>query len=321
MTDFLSRAELADDRLAAQIAEGITKEVPGRVIVDEPLFKHTSFRIGGPARFYVYPASTDALCSLVQFCRAKKLRLFTIGFGTNLLVADEGFAGCVADLNEGARTLEIKDTLLTAGGGVWLGEVVRTAAERGLAGMEKLAGIPGGIGGGLSMNAGAFGMSISDHLFELEAVTEVGETVVMSKSDVAFGYRSAPGLAGKSVTKALFQLPRGRKSELVRVVEETIAERYRRRVMTLPSAGSVFKNPSGGFAAKMIESIGGKGMTEGGVGVSPHHANFIVNERDGCAADVIRLIRRLRRLVREEYGVALELEVRRLGFEEEPDLG
>ncbi len=321
LTEMLTRDSLSDAKLVESLADEIRREVAGRVQLDEPLSKHTSWRIGGPAKIYVYPASIQALAALSQLCRARGLPTFTIGFGTNLLVADDGFAGCMIDLAESARTLIVKGDLLRAGGGVWLGEAVRSAAENGLAGMEKLAGIPGGVGGGMSMNAGAFGMAISDHVLELQVVTGDGEIQTLSKSDVGFAYRAAPGLAGKTMFEALFQLPHGRTEDVVKAVEETITERFRRNVMTLPSAGSVFKNPPGGFAAKMIEAVGGKGWSEGGVEVSQHHANFIVNTRGGTAGDIINLIRRIRGLVRSQFGVTLDLEVRRLGFDAGLDLG
>lgn len=321
MSEYLSRSELADIDLTAKLAEEMALAFEGRLLIDEVLSKHTSWRVGGPARFYAYPKTVESLAAVYQFCASKRLRVFTIGYGTNLLASDDGFAGCVIDLVEGAQTLKVNGDELTAGGGVWLGDAVRIAAEHGLGGMEKLAGIPGGVGGGASMNAGAFGMAISDHLVEVQVVSWDGKIRCMSKSDVGFGYRSAPGLVGQTVYQARFQLLHQKKSEVIRAVEDTITERFRRHVMTLPSAGSVFKNPSGGFSAKMVEAIGGKGMSEGGVEVSSNHANFIVNARGGTAGDVIRLIRRIRGKVREQFGVTLELEVRTLGFEEGLDLG
>ncbi|MBM3329118.1 MAG: FAD-binding protein, partial [Calditrichaeota bacterium] len=227
----------------------------------------------------------------------------------------------VADLSDVARDIVVRGDELVAGGGAWLGDVVRLAAEEGLGGMEKLAGIPGGVGGGLSMNAGAFGMAISDHLVEVETATPDGRLVKMSKSDVGFAYRSAPGLMNKAVVTARFVLPRRRSKDVLKVVEETIAERFRRNTMMLPSAGSVFKNPPGGFAARLIESAGGKGQTAGGAEVSPLHANFIVNARGGTTSDIVTLIRRIRTMVYQTQGVELKLELRTLGFAAPPDEG
>ncbi len=323
MSNLLTAKDLADYKLIGELKLRIEKETDSRCLIDESLAKHTSWRVGGPARLYAYPSSGMALANLIQFCNFERLAFFTIGYGTNLLVSDDGFAGCVIDLAEGARNISVgrttvrptaPDEELSAGGGAWLGEVVRIAAEHGLSGMERLAGIPGGVGGGMSMNAGAFGMSISDCLVEATVVDKNGVTTVIKKDDVGFGYRSAPGIAGKTVTETIFHLKKEHKSRIIRTVESTITDRFRRNVMTLPSAGSVFKNPIGGFSAKMVEAVGGKGLREGGVEVSQLHGNFIVNTGAGNASDIVKLINRIRSMVRERFDVSLELEVRTLGF-------
>ncbi len=314
MSRLLTASDLKDQKLVDELKVRIERETSCRCLLDEMLSKHTSWRVGGPARLYAYPSSESALNRLIQFCNSVGLAFFTIGYGTNLLVSDDGFAGCVIDLAEGAREIVVDGESLTAGGGAWLGEVVRIAAENGLSGMEKLAGIPGGVGGGMSMNAGAFGMAISDRLIDVTVVGSDGVSVRLEKDQIGFGYRSAPAFVGKTITRANFLMLKRRKSQVIRAVEDTITDRFRRNVMTLPSAGSVFKNPVGGFSAKMVEAVGGKGMKEGGVEVSLLHANFIVNTGSGSSADVVRLIRRLRGLVHDQFGVLLEMEVRTLGF-------
>ncbi len=316
----LGKSELADDKLLNELAGEISREVAGRCLINESLARHTSFRIGGPAGLYVYPASVDAASSLVQLCRHRGLEFFTIGYGTNLLVSDDGFPGCVIDLADGCSRVVTFENGLETGAGVWLNEVVRIAAESGLAGLEKLAGIPGGVGGGMSMNCGAFGSAISDHLVDVDVMDADGTVSRLSKETVGFNYRKAPGLAGKTVLKARFNLPAAAPEDVLRVVDETVSERFRRNVMNLPSAGSVFKNPPGHFAAKLIESVGGKGMSVGGVEVSELHANFIINRRGGTAVDALELIRRIRRMVLQQYGVALELELRRVGSTDDPEI-
>jgi UDP-N-acetylmuramate dehydrogenase len=318
--DYQKRADLMDSLLIEKLKRELESAVEGRCLVDESLSKHTSFRAGGPAKLYVFPATVEALTSLVEFCWEKQLQTFIIGFGTNLLVSEAGFAGCIIDLSDCGKTLLIKGNEMIAGSAVWLNDAIEIAAEHCLRGMEKLAGIPGGVGGGLSMNCGAFGMSISDHLATVNVMNSDGCLQTLSRADIGFQYRSAPGLAGKIVLEATFVLPRGNRTEIIHIIEETITDRFRRNVMTLPSAGSVFKNPQGNFAAKLLESVGAKGLTEGGVEVSPHHANFIVNARGGSATDIVSLIRRLRGMVEEQHGIKLELEVRTLGFEDEPVL-
>lgn len=317
----LTRADLKDSLLIENLEQAMISETGAKVLIDEPLSKHTSWRIGGPAKLYAYPVSLESLCSVIKFCNHHGLETFSIGYGTNLLASDEGFAGCVIDLADAARYLKIQDQFVTCGGGVWLGELVRSVAESGLKGMERLAGIPGGVGGALAMNAGAFGMSISDHLTEVRTVDAEGAIQILPRNAVNYGYRTAPGLVGRTVFDARFELHRDYRELVVGVVEETINDRFRRNVMTLPSAGSLFKNPEGGFAAKMIEAVGGKGLVEGGVEVSQLHANFVVNQRGGTAMDILNLIRRIRKLVRNRFGATLNLEVRLVGFEGEVDLG
>lgn len=311
----LTRKELGERKLVDKLAKLIVKEVKGRCLVDEPLARHTSFRTGGPARFYVYPDRVEDISTLIRLCDEKGLQTFVIGYGTNLLVSDDGFAGCVIDLTESCRNLAITGNRLESGSGNWSSDVIKSAAEHGLAGMHRLAGIPGGLGGLLFMNGGAFRTSISDFLTSVEVMDLNGKIAVLRREEVNFEYRSAPGLKDKIILGAIFELDSDRPETIMKAIEETITDRYRRNVMTLPSAGSVFKNPPGMFAAKLIESVGGKGIRMGGVEVSPNHANFIVNDRGGTSSDIVNLIRKVRGLVEEQYDVSLYLELKTLGFE------
>lgn len=323
----LGRSELAYNRLVDDLAREIRAEIKGRCLIDEPLSNHTSFRVGGPARLYVLPASAQDLSALLQLCSDRKLNAFIIGYGTNLLVSDDGYTGCVIDLAEGFRVLDVKGDKMTVGAGVWMNDAVRFSAEQGLDGLTRSAGIPGGLGGHCKMNAGAFGASISDHLVDLDVMDLNGNIRTMTKDEVGFIYRGAPNLAGKVVLEGRFQLQHGKRAEILSAVEETITERYRRRVIELPSAGSVFKNPTENarkpgdvhklFAAKMLESVGAKGLSVGGVEVSSEHANFIINTRSGTASDIVALIRKLRGMVSDRFGIKLDLELRTVGFDEE----
>jgi len=308
--------DLTDKKSIEDIAKEIRQNINGRLLIDEPLSGHTSFRIGGPARFYFYPSRVKDLTNIIEYCKDKRLKSFIIGFGTNLLVSDRGFAGCVIDLAEACRGIEIEDVQLTAGAGVCGNDVVRTAAENGLDGLTRHAGVPGAIGGWVFMNSGAFRSSISDYLIDVKVLGQDGTVLTMTKDDIGFTYRAAPGLNGKIILNARFGLKRGNRYQLLHEVEEIIKERYRRHVMILPSTGSVFKNPPGRFAAKLIDSVGGKGMAVGGVAVSSQHANIIVN-RNGTASDVVELIGRIRKMIKERYEVDLELEIKTLGFEDD----
>jgi UDP-N-acetylmuramate dehydrogenase len=315
----LSRKDLADVKLVRKLAASICRSIEGRCLIGEPLAKHTSFRVGGPAALYVYPANSEALASLLKLCNECSLDVFVIGYGNNLLVSDDGFPGCVIDLTEAFRKILIEGVKLTASAGAWLNDVVEKTAEHGLTGMERLAGIPGGVGGGMAMNCGAFGTFISDHLKSLRVMDYSGEANDLARDVIEFGYRTAPGLAGRIVLGAEFELEYDKPRQTLRLIEETIAERYRRNVMTLPSAGSTFRNPTGHFAARLLESVGAKGMKVGGVEVSAQHANFIVNTSGGSAADIAALIRKLRELVYKNHQIELKLELRTIGFDYEID--
>lgn len=166
------------------------------------------------------------------------------------------------------------------------------------------------------MNAGAFGVSISDYLIELDVMDKFGIVHTLNRDAAGFVYRAAPGLIGKIVLNVKFLFEKGNPKNINSAIEDTIADRFRRNVMTLPSAGSVFKNPPGNFAAKLIESVNGKGLAVGGVEISQLHANFIINTRGGTSTDIIKLIKEIRNRVYEKHGIYLELELRILGFEE-----
>lgn len=317
MGNSLEYLTLSDLDLLKDMVREISKDVNGRILINEPMSGHTSFRIGGPARLYVIPRSVEDLSKLIMVCVSQRIRYSIIGFGTNLLVSDAGYDGCVIDLAEACREINIKDESLWAGAGMWGNDIVRKAAENGLAGIENLSGIPGGLGGWVKMNCGAFGSAISDYLVSVKVMSGDGTSYSIGRNMVGFSYRSSPGLSGTIILGAEFRLNRGKKEKLLKTVEEIIAERYRRNIMTLPSAGSLFKNPKNGYAAKLIESVGGKGMQFGGMEISQSHANFAINTRGGCADDVVKLIRKIKTLVFDKHNVELELELQLLGFKNE----
>ncbi len=317
MSGFLKRSELTESKLVDELANEIRRNIDCRLLVNEPLSSHTSFRIGGPATFYAIPKTVAATSKLIRFCNKKGIRIFIIGYGTNLLVSDRGFAGCVVDLAEASRDIRIEESRVFSGAGVWGGDLVRKVCESGLSGLQKLSGIPGSVGAWLAINAGAFRSSISENAVQVEVLDYQGNESVLSKQDCRFGYREAKGLENKIVAGGRFDFEFGDRETILRESEEIIVERYRRNVMTLPSSGSVFKNPPGQFAAKLTESVGAKGTTSGGVEVSPRHSNFIVNKRGGTAQDVLNLIHSIREKVMDRFGIELELELKLLGFEDE----
>jgi UDP-N-acetylmuramate dehydrogenase len=307
---------MLNKKLIEDIAAEVSVNVKGICLTNEPISNHTSFKVGGAAALYTYPENENALNSLLQICQTHSIKTLLIGYGNNLLVSDNGFNGCVIDLTETFRKIEVDDTHISASSGVWLNDVVDITAVKGLSGMEKLAGIPGGVGAGLSMNCGAFGSYISDFLVDIRVMDSKGNIKTLKKSEVEFGYRETPGLNGLIVLRAGFDLNREKPVVVKDLVVETIDERHRRNVMILPSAGSVFRNPKGDYAAKLLEGVSAKGMRVGGVEVSKAHANFIVNSNNGKASDIMELIQKLRDLVFNKYNIELKLELRTVGFDD-----
>ena len=296
------------------IISEIKNNIRGRLLTQEPMANHTSLRVGGVANLYHYPQSREDLSKLLKFCAKRNIEVFIIGYGTNLLVSDDGFDGCVIDLSDACRELERDGNEFTVGAGVWGGDLVRFAAEIGYAGIASLAGIPGSVGGWMKMNAGAFRHTISEVTKSVEVMSSNGEISDLDNEEINYAYRRSPGLDGKIVTGAKFILSKADRSEVTAEVDKTIETRYERNVMTLPSAGSIFKNPTGYFAAKLIESLGFKGKQSGNVHISKRHANFIVNSGGGCASDVKDLIEIIKDKVNTEFNVELETEVKMLGW-------
>ena len=282
-----------------------------------PLARFTTWRCGGPADRVYVPADRDDLAAFVRGMPAGE-PLTVIGLGSNLLVRDGGIRGTVIALHAALNTLELRDGSIYAEAGVASPKVARFAARHGYADAEFLAGIPGTVGGALAMNAGCYGGETWRHVARVEIVTRAGAIEVEPASAYATGYRSVRradgGAPGCVFTAAWFAFPQGDG----RAARERIAELLRRRLATqplnLPNAGSVFRNPAGDHAARLIESCGLKGYAIGGARVSEKHANFIVNP-DGRAkaADIEAIIAHVRETVRGETGVDLEPEVQIIG--------
>jgi UDP-N-acetylmuramate dehydrogenase len=277
------------------------------------LARHTSWRVGGPARRLYRPA--DA-ADLVFFLR--KLEpdepLLWLGLGSNLLVSDEGFAGTVVHtqgcLNSLAR---IGDGLLRAEAGVSCAKTARFAAKHGMSGIEFLAGIPGTVGGALAMNAGAFGGETWAWVRAVRTVDRNGAVRERGPADYRIGYRQVEGPPGEWFLEAELELERGDAAASLERIRHLLAKRGQSQPIGLPSCGSVFRNPPGDFAARLIEMAGMKGAREGGAQVSTKHANFIVNTGEASARDIARLIERVQSEVERASGVRLVPEVCHVG--------
>lgn len=286
----------------------------GKLLFDEPMAGHTSYKIGGPADLYAIPEDVSDLQMLLAALAEKSIPSFVVGDGTNLLVSDRGIRGVVIQLGKGFGRVHVRGEEVSAGAAVKVRRLLRETMGRGLAGLEGLAGVPGTVGGAVYMNAGTRHGYISDALTQVTAVDLQGGLHSFTTADLGMDYRTSKVREmGIIVAGAEFKLTKADPH----VINEVITTRIQRRKETQPpgtgTCGSVFKNPPGGHAAQLIESIGGKGMQVGGARVSSKHANFIQNTGAGTASDVKELMDRLIILVQEECGVTLEPEVQIVG--------
>ncbi|MCC6850213.1 MAG: UDP-N-acetylmuramate dehydrogenase [Deltaproteobacteria bacterium] len=283
----------------------------------EPLGRHTSFRIGGPADVFVEVASVPELAGVLAACAAHAAPVFFLGGGTNLLVSDRGARGVVVKLGRPFDFVEWQlagdAPRLRAGAAVPFKRLAMQTVAEGLAGLEFGEGIPGTIGGGLLMNAGAFGGEIGRAVDAIEVVTERGDAVVLSREQLGFAYRRLELPMRAIVTAVRLRLARGEPAALAARILEAKARRDRLQPKGHPNAGSIFKNPPGAPAGKLLEAVGLKGARLGNAMVSLRHANFIVNLGGARAADVKGLMDLATRVVRQRLGVELEPEVRLVG--------
>lgn len=284
------------------------------VKLQEPMSKHTTFRIGGPVDFYLCPHSTKEVQQTVQICKEENLPYFILGNGSNLLVSDKGYRGVIIQLWKNFSDISVKDCCITAKAGALLSKVAAEALEEGLTGMEFASGIPGTIGGAVFMNAGAYGGEMKDIIKEVKVLDDQGEIRVLSNEEMKLGYRtSIVKEKGYTVLSAVLQLKKGDVSVIRETMEDLKNRRTSKQPLDMPSAGSTFKRPEGYFAGKLIMDSGLRGFSMGGAQVSEKHCGFVVNKGGATAEDVTALIREVQRRVKEKFGVELETEVRFLG--------
>ncbi len=295
--------------------DDIRKVFRGHIAVAEPLGKYTSFRIGGPADFYLEPIDKFDLIEVVRFFKRFDYRFMIIGKGSNLLISDVGFRGAAINLEEGMGKTVLESDIVVADAGVRLSKFVDFCIQHEKKGVEMLAGIPGTIGGAVIMNAGAYGGEISDHLVEVEIYRDDAIQKV-KKAEAGFLYRRS-GFARDVILNASFKLPQGSLAELLQRRREFLVKRNQSQPLNLPNSGSMFKNPEGAFAAKLVEDAGLKGKQIGEAQISERHGNFIVNLGNATAQNVLDLVKFARKKVLERSGIKLELEVKLIGFQEE----
>ena len=279
---------------------------------NEPMSKHTSWRLGGPADIYFRPESLDELLGFLRELE-DGLPVYWTGLGSNLLVRDGGIRGVViAPSNALGNVDRMAGNRVEAGAGVPCTVLARRCARWQLGPAEFFAGIPGTVGGALQMNAGAFGGETWDRVAEVDTVNRRGEVFTRAKAEFKIAYRQVAGPAGEWFIAARFQFTEQPENGLDRV-RALMRERQAKQPLGLPSCGSVFRNPQGLHAAQLIDSAGLKGFRVGAAAVSEKHANFIINTGDAAAADVEELIRHIRAVVEERHGIHLELEVHIVG--------
>ena len=291
----------------------LTQSVDGLTIsYQEPLSKHTSFRIGGPAAAMVFPKSLDQLQAVLQVMRQEEMKPIVLGAGTNVLAPDEGLEAVVICMRGGIMGIHrIGDTQIEAAAGETMTKVASVARDWGLSGLEFAHGIPGTIGGGVYMNAGAYGGELSQVAIQTTVLNLDGEVQVISGSEQEFGYRKSifsqkPWI----IVKTQLDLKEASQAQIAAQMEELAKRRRMSQPLELPSAGSTFKRPAGGYAAALIEQAGLKGFQVGGAQVSTKHSGFVVNVGGATAEDVKSLMKQIQIRVMEKSGIWLEPEVK-----------
>lgn len=285
-----------------------------QVLRDEAMKQHTTFRVGGPADFFVTPCSGEELLDIITLCNNEKMPYYIMGNGSNLLVSDRGYRGVIIQIYRRMSEITVDGNRITAGAGALLSKIAGKALEAGLTGFEFAWGIPGTLGGACMMNAGAYGGEMKDILEEVTVMTPEGEFMVIPSAGLCMGYRtSIIEKKGYVVLEAVITLRKGEKESIQRLMEELREKRISKQPLEYPSAGSTFKRPRGYFAGRLIEEAGLRGFRIGGAQVSDKHCGFVINTGNAAAADIMELMRQVSERVKEKSGVLLEPEVRRLG--------
>jgi len=281
---------------------------------DEPLKNYTSLRIGGPADFFCSPNNIEDLKKVVSIFKKYNIPFWVIGNGTNLLISDSGIRGLVINLNKDFKKIEFSDKIVKVGAGVSLVYLSKVVLNRGLSGIEFACAIPGALGGAIINNASFKGNCMADVVQNVTFLTRDNKIERISKSNLNFNYREC-NLKSKPVIilEAALLLEKGNKEEIESKIKRNIEIRKTRQPLDKFTAGSIFKNPPGYYAGELIEKVGAKGLSRGKAQVSTQHANFIINNGDASARDVLFLIKEIEKRVRKNFGIKLEREIETLG--------
>ena len=281
-----------------------------QLLVNEPMSKHTTFRIGGPADVFISISDAEELAAVIREAKAQNVPFMIMGNGSNMLVGDNGIRGLVIQIAGNMSGCEITGTTITAQAGILMSKLAAAALKAGLTGFETLSGIPGTLGGGIFMNAGAYGGELKDIVKSVTYIDNEGSINTIDNSACGFGYRSSVfSGGGKYVLSAVLELQKGDEAAIKAAMADYNKRRSDKQPLNMPSAGSTFKRPEGYFAGKLIQDAGLMGYSIGGAQVSEKHAGFVVNKGGATARDVLDLIEYVQETVKEKFGVTLEPEV------------
>lgn len=292
----------------------IFREAAPQLLENEPMSRHTTFRIGGPADMFVSVKSADEAAELIKLAKKNDVPYMVMGNGSNMLVGDKGLRGLVLQIGAGMSAVEIDGITVKAEAGVYMSRLAALILKAELTGFETLSGIPGTLGGGIFMNAGAYGGEIKEVIKNVTYIDENGELNTISRDECGFGYRTSVfNRGGKYIVSAELELKKGSYDDIKAAMSDYNQRRNDKQPLSVPSAGSTFKRPEGYFAGKLIQDAGLMGYCVGGAKVSEKHAGFVVNDGGATAADVLELIEHVQKTVKEKFGVELEPEVRLIG--------
>ncbi len=297
------------------ISEAVIEALKGfvqeeNIHLQEPMEKHTTFRVGGPADCLIELENTQQLKKIQQYLQAVEIPFLILGNGSNLLVSDSGYEGVVLQIGNRMSDVQVQGKLLTAQAGAPLAKIARVAMENGLTGLEFASGIPGTVGGGVVMNAGAYGGEMSQVVTRVTVLNKEGELLELDNATMEFGYRNSiikhqPFI----VTEVVFELQQGDAQQIKATMDELNAKRREKQPLEYPSAGSTFKRPEGYYAGELIMNAGLKGKQIGGAQVSLKHCGFVINKENATAEQIMQLIGEVQTAVKEKYNVDLEPEV------------
>ena len=286
------------------------------ILIDEPMSRHTTFRVGGPADFFVTPKAKEEVRDVIRICKEAGMPYYIIGNGSNLIVSDAGYRGVIVQIYKEMNEVKVDGDLVKAQAGALLSGIAAKALGAELSGFEFASGIPGTIGGACVMNAGAYGGEMKDVLESVTVLTGEGKIIELGRNELELGYRtSVIAKKGYIVLGAVLKLERGDGEKIKTYMDELKEKRVTKQPLEYPSAGSTFKRPEGYFAGKLIEDAGLRGFQVGGAQVSEKHCGFVINRNHATAADIMELMRQVQIRVKENSGVDLEPEVKRLGDE------